>query len=501
MLHTKDYKHFRVGNVEFEGATAAAKALPGDQVRVENGRVVEIVERASHKHIVGTLELASKYRYGMTTKNHPIYLFTPFTESYPPFYVGSAHKDTSQNVLAIIDFAYWTEACPRGNLQQILGIAGDLSMEEEALAIQASPLRWKKLEALVSPPPIETWAKGITFHVDPPGCKDIDDAITLNPLGEKTEISIHIADVASWLVANPWLMTKAEDIGQTLYRDGVAIRPMFPIEFSEGIFSLLLGEDRRAVTLRCLWNKTEKKLENITWSLEMIRVTQSFTYHSVRKSMFALELEEICSGIANRPVTDSHEWIEQLMLLYNREAAKVLREKGAGVLRRHAGLDQARYDTYQRLGLPAEKLAMAAGEYCAATDDTTRHWGLGQDVYCHASSPIRRWSDCVNQRILLGHTAIANIEHMNARAKAFKAYERDMIFVRALLRCNTTLIGTITEPGRVWIPSWGRIVKSDTSGFEPGSGVVITYFCDATKRNWKRRLVLKLEAVEHMSSC
>ena len=501
MLQTKDYKHFCVGDVEFEGASAAAKALPGDRVRVEDGRVVEILERAPHRNIVGTLELASKYRYGMTSKNHPIYLFSPFTESYPPFYVGSAHKDTSQNVLAIIDFAHWTETCPRGNLQQILGVAGDLATEEEALAIQASPLRWKKLEALVSPTPIEAHMKGITFHVDPPGCKDIDDAITLNPLDGKTEVSIHIADVASWLLANPELMSKAEQIGQTLYRDGVAIRPMFPIELSEGIFSLLPGEDRRAVTLRCVWNKAEKKLEAFTWSLEMIRVTQSFTYHSVSKSMFASELEEICSGIANRPVTDSHEWIEQLMLLYNREAAKVLREKGAGVLRRHAGLDQARYDTYERLGLPADKLAMAAGEYCAATEDDTRHWGLGQDVYCHASSPIRRWPDCVNQMILLGHPANASIKHMNTRAKSFKVYERDMVFVRALLtNHDKTLKGTIAESGRIWIPSWGRIVKSDTIGFEPGSVVAIQYFCDATRRNWKRRLVLKLEPIETITS-
>jgi len=492
MLQTKDYKHFSVGDFEFEGALNASKALPGDQVRIEDGHVIEIVKRASHRSIVGTLELNSKYRYGMTAKNHPIYLFTPFSESYPPFYVGSAHKDTSQNILAIIDFDHWKEACPRGNLQQIIGLAGDLATEEEALAIHASPLRWKKL-ALVEPAPLEAHAAGLTFHVDPPGCKDIDDAITLLPQGATTQVSIHIADVASWLVANPELL-RAEQFGQTLYRDGVAVKPMFPPELSEGTFSLLPGQLRRAFTLQFTWNKLEKKMENPEWVLEMIRVTQSFTYHSVTKSMFASELEEICSGIAGRNITDSHEWIEQLMLLYNREAAKLLRQKGLGILRRHAGKHE-RYDLYERLGLPATTLAMSAGEYCSATESDTRHWGLGQDVYCHASSPIRRWSDCVNQMVLLGHEIPIRPDHLNIRSKAIKRYERDLTFLRALLGSSIPLEATVAETGRIWVPAWGRLVKADTTGFEPGTAIRVKYFSDATKRNWKRRLVIKLDQV------
>ena len=62
MLTTKDYKRFRVGQVEFEGADKVLNALPGDTVTVEDGRVLAITARAEHKHIVGTLELAGKIR-------------------------------------------------------------------------------------------------------------------------------------------------------------------------------------------------------------------------------------------------------------------------------------------------------------------------------------------------------------------------------------------------------------------------------------------------------
>jgi exoribonuclease R len=355
----------------------------------------------------------------------------------------------------------------------------------------------------VEPAPLSDRAVGITFNVDPAGCRDIDDAITLHPIDSaNTEVSIHIADVASWLYTNPGLVDKARAISQTLYRDGTAIRPMFPVELSEGKFSLLPGQDRRVVTLNFIWNKAQKEMSVPTWKMEMIRVSQSFTYHSVTKSMLSGELAEICSGIAGRPVTDSHEWIEQLMLLYNREAAKMLLAAGIGILRRHAGVLQERFDAYQALGLPADRLAMAAGEYCEASAADTKHWGLSTAAYCHASSPIRRWSDCANQKILqdiiAGRVPVplhTDIAQMNARSKAVKAYERDLIFVRAVLEPSKKPIdGIVAEPGRVWVPRWGRIVKADTGEIQCGAAVGIKYFCDATKRNWKRRLVLKIEA-------
>ena len=84
--------------------------------------------------------------------------------------------------------------------------------------------------------------------------------------------------------------------------------------------------------------------------------------------------------------------------------------------------------------------------------------------------------------------------HMNARSKAFKAYERDMVFLRAVLGSEKKeVLGVVTEPGRVWVAEWARIVKVDTAGVVgEGAPVRVKFFCDATKRNWKRRMVLAL---------
>ena len=506
MLTTKDYNTFRVGDEEFVGARLAGGALPGDMVDFKSRYEIRLVSRANHSHIVGTLELAAKVRFGITSRGAPIYLFTPFSESYPPFYVSSSQKDVSRNMLAIIELLDWKDTtCPRGSLVQMIGPAGDLASEERALALHASPLHWnmaarKMLEVLSEPAaiPNSLW-RARTFHVDPPGCKDIDDAITITPLGGgKTRVQIHIADVASWLFANPFLGERASKISQTLYRDGDVVRPMFPAELSEDKFSLIPGTDRRVLTLTFIWLAESHEATEFAWSHETVHISQGFTYDSVMSSLYAKDMEAICSGLAQKQLTDSHEWIEQLMLLYNREAAKLLRNAGRGVLRRHKGRDEERFSRYLALGLPAERLAMAAGEYCDASAEDTRHWGLGQDVYCHASSPIRRWADCVNQMTLLqiisGATpnVEADVAHMNARSKAFKAYERDMVFLRAVLGSQKKeVLGIVTEPGRVWVAEWARIVKMDTEGVAGGAPVRVKFFCDATKRNWKRRMVLK----------
>ncbi len=509
MLQTKDYKHFRVGELEFEGAALAGRALPGDTVEVETGRVVNIIDYAEHPPLVGTLELAAKIRYGMTTRGAPMYKFTPFSEAYPPFFVGCAQKDVSRNVLALVAFMHWHQGdtCPRGNLLQVFGPTGDITTEELALLIHNAPTRWKKFDphTIVEPPPgPSTVQEDHTFHVDPPGCRDIDDAITLTKLGPyQIEVKIHIADVASWLVVNPALAPVAEKISQTLYLDGAAVVPMFPHELSEGSLSLLPGELRRAWTLTFCWDTDVRELHgDVHWALETIRVAHSYTYDSFYDSPYAPVLRKVASGLAGGPLDDSHEWIEQLMLFYNREAAKLLRQHGVGVLRRHPAPDMERLTAYESIGLPAAQLAFKAGEYCSASATDTEHWGLGQAVYCHASSPIRRWSDCVNQlairRILLEPAAslpAANTVSMNAGSKRAKAYERDVAFVRALLTGPKELHAIVASPTKLWIPDWNRLVSCQCDHFPPGTHIKANIYCDAKQRNWKRRLVIRTESM------
>ena len=557
ILATDDYEHFRVcteeGSVvrEFDGASAAARAFPGDEVRlVDDGGIelaahsggmhgrryatVELVRRAAAKlFLVGTLELNSKSRYGITSRGVLRYKFLPYDAAYPPFFVGCSSKDTTRNMLVRIQFDDWpaSSTCPIGVLVQTFGPAGDLPAEEDALLAHYGAVRWRREDVPVLAgglPPLTPSSVGYvdstdlcTFHVDPPRCRDIDDAISFKPMEGSNCIlvKIHIADVASWLNAYPVLAGPAAAAGQTLYRNGFAVRPMFPAALSEGAMSLLPGELRRAWTLNFLWSGAERQGAP-WWTHDEIRVKESYTYESVLGSPHADLLGDIASSLAGRALTDPHEWIEHMMLFYNRSAAEELKRHGVGVLRRHAAPDVERLEAIRGFGLPVsvgDRLAMRAGEYCLASEEDTVHWGLGAAVYCHASSPIRRWADCVNQAALAAvlhnsldaePTPFQVVASLNAAARRAKRYERDLCYVQTLLgpAAGKALAGTVVEPGRqsrdgmalaeagrIWVPYLDRLVRADTGDHQAGEGVRVRFFADAGKRNWKGRLVVRVE--------
>jgi exoribonuclease R len=335
---------------------------------------------------------------------------------------------------------------------------------------------------------------GFTFHVDPPGCLDIDDAITFHYCPEGTVVRIHIADVASYLATNPALWRAAE-LAQTLYRDGAVVAGMLPSSVEE-ICSLLPGHWRQCLSLVFMWNG---KATDVRFERCKIVVEQSHTYESIYGTPEGGFLKELASGLAGKELPDSHDWIAELMLFYNREAAKLLRETGSGILRRHSAPDMERLERLQAVTSGLAHLAYKAGEYCGAEDTNVMHWGLGLAAYCHASSPIRRWADCINQatliRMLFDDSMVIpkhSTEELNRLSAVAKRYERDLFFMRTLLGGSggREVQGLVLDERKVWIAEWKRLVTAPNT-LAAGTRVSIKVFMDPQKRNWKRRMVLE----------
>jgi len=520
-LETKNYETFRIGDTIITDAKTVRPALCGDLVSLDISGKIDIEKRTRHTGLVGTLEIASSVKYGFTSRGIPIYLFVPWNESYPPFYVGSSNK-SRENMLAIVDYESWDKHanCPRGACRAILGPCGDLAAEEAALIHHTAPYPWKK--SLLPPTffpraggqPDMSLLNAPTFHVDPLGCKDIDDALTLlvQPDGQ-IAVHIHIADVATLLAPNESLWRAAE-IGQTLYTDGRVQVGLFPSIVEESL-SLIPGLSRPTLTLRFLWDPAIGLVGPSEWQHAEIVVKDSFTYETIIKSPHASLLRALCVALGGTDTPDSHEWIAQTMLYYNRAAAGVIREAGAGILRRHDAPQKTMLDHISAFSSVPKFLAYSSGTYCAAnTTESTEHWGLGSALYCHASSPIRRFTDCINQvsimNALFGYALAVpthSIDDLNAIEKAVKAYERDLFFVRQLLSLGTgidsetaVIVNTTEEKVKVWIESWRRIicVRRPIRGwdFKPSVGMHVTVNAHANymERNWKRRITIRLVA-------
>ena len=514
MLATKDYKKFQVLDSartvvhEFEGAVLAHKALPGDSVRIA-GPGVELVERGEKRLLVGVLCLTSKYMYGMTGHGVPIYLCETMNKGWPSFRVACKEKDRSQNLLISFQFDSWDEAeLPRGGLVEILGPVEDPAAEALALALIASPQNAPRPKTL----PLITDFKRTklsvgTFNIDPPGCKDIDDVISLWEEDGIWNLAISIADVAAFVSLNPELRF-AEKIGQTLYSEGYAIRPLFPYKFSENLFSLLPGEERFTLTLFAKWDPGSGTLYGFQFKECILRNWASYTYENCY-SCTELNMEvlkDICSSIGEDS-HDSHKWIECLMILYNCQAAAILKEKDAGLLRSHGAPEKDQLLKMESLGLPAKQLAYPAAIY-ATTQEDTGHWGLAtsgprmqgmhKSCYCHASSPIRRYADILNQEVLKG-VLQGNYKKyaltLNTLNKKAKAYERDKNFIECILGSQPQPIeGIIVDSKRIYIVPWKHMIKTE-HGFTEGEKVWVGFFPGVTNRSWKRRVVYRVEKI------
>ena len=131
--------------------------------------------------LVGVLELASKYRYGLTSHGTPLYLFSPYDEKSPDFVVGSNERDLSKNQIAIVDVPgrIITDGVqkPRGSLVRLIGPVGEREAETAALLqhyCPTTPPRGATVEICGGDTDdkrlVLSAATGwITFHVDPPG--------------------------------------------------------------------------------------------------------------------------------------------------------------------------------------------------------------------------------------------------------------------------------------------------------------------------------------------
>lgn len=519
-LHTKNYQTFRVETSEgatmkeFSGATAAGKALCGDMVHVV-GEECKLVSRVDHPPLVGLLEFNTKVRHGFSPKGVPLYLFIPFNEAYPPMLVAS--KETGRdNCLAVAAFDHWDESTyPRAGLIRILGLCGDIETEKEAVALQYSPWSWSKktmpTELVYPSKEGRLIIDKPTINIDPRGCMDIDDTVSLWKEEDSWRIAINIADVSEFVKLNPTLAF-AQRIGQTLYTpEGQAVRPMFPARFSEYTFSLLPGEERFCVSLLAKWDGVT--LTDLEWKETVVRNWASYTYEN------CLGCTEINMNILKRIVNylgydtlDTHKWIEALMVFYNSEAGLLLKKAGAGLLRIHDAPAKERLAQMNALGLPANELAYPAAVY-ATTNQVGGHWGLKKDAYCHATSPIRRYADVLNQDVLKilwrGDAQIPSLYPgyalaLNRLDKAAKAHSRDCSFIDCVLGApGIPIDGIVIEQNEhekvsIYIEAWRRVIRCPSSvdmSWQPGEHVFVGFYANRLGRSWKKRMVYRIERV------
>jgi VacB/RNase II family 3'-5' exoribonuclease len=203
--------------------------------------------------------------------------------------------------------------------------------------------------------------------IDPPGSRDLDQALLVEKLPDGFRLNYAIADVGSFVVPGSALDTEVRRRGQTIYLPDGNV-PLHPRVLSEGVASLLPGQTCPAA----LWTidlDSAGEPTGIRVRRAIVRSTAQFDYdsvqatmdagnphpsvaalpalgrlrreHAVRRGAVELQLpEQAVTSDGNggwtlmlRPRNNVDAWNAEMSLLTGMCAAKLMIEAGIGVLR------------------------------------------------------------------------------------------------------------------------------------------------------------------------
>ena len=439
--------------------------------------------------LICIVDLVNRTRQGTSKSGTPLYLAHPCDPSFPPILVGSREKDLHVNRFATIKVNGYEEAYrwPRGELRSWIGPVGNADAERAALIAMSGGGSFSPLISLsvAESLPLLDWP---TSNIDPRGCKDIDDVISWRKEeGKVVEVVISIADVSSFLRVGTSEDSEAARRGQTLYAAGAVVSPMIHPIISEGAASLKADGIARPVL--------SLYLPSCEWKRHLLINQKTYTYETAPTEM--KEVFAFCGA----KTEDPHEWIERAMVLYNVEAAKRL--KGVGILRTQAPPDATKAAIWAIAAELSKEPSLALLGYSAGIyAKEGAHWALDEEAYCHATSPLRRYADLVNQRCLIAllkgveplPSSQELIDSLNERGRIAKQLGRSLLCIPLdtivegegiIIDIKELKVGVYFIPWRSRITI--RLLESYTGSV--GDRRIIKGFCDNTIPNLKRRVV------------
>ena len=465
------------------------KAMDGDTVRVRikdnHGRrlegVVEEIMTRKQTEFIGSIEVHENFAFFSPDSQKPL----------PDFYVSIKNLNGAQNHdRVVVKFLNWENGSkkPEGEVLSILKgkNPGDIAMKE--IIIQNGfPLKFSEKVLTQANSLDETidakelakrrdYREVLTFTIDPADAKDFDDALSIKKLNNNEyEIGVHIADVSHFVTPGSALDEEGYARATSVYLPD-RVNPMLPEKISNELCSLRPDEDKYTFSVIFKINN-KAKVKDYWLGKTFIHSDHRFNYDEVQEIIEAKEgkyTEEILLlnhiakilrkerfkngainfsstevkfrldengkplGIIVKESKESHQLIEEFMLLANRTVAthvskiKINKKPVPFPYRIHDTPDEEKLKPFVAFakkfgykfnmkseaevaksfnqlmldvhGKPEqhvlEQLGIRTMSKAIYTPENIGHYGLGFENYCHFTSPIRRYPDIMVHRIL-----------------------------------------------------------------------------------------------------
>ena len=400
--------------------------------------------------MLGVIHLNSKLIYGINNKKNPYYKVEPFRDYESKNYLVAINdkKLINNNKKYYILFKPNEgddSRMPKASLIKIIGELGKKDIEKEKFLYHYKinqsqkkyKLQFKTIYDLIEDNELEHYqnlTELYTCAIDPPGCKDIDDALSYQRVNETHCVYVHIADVSFWL--NKYnLMEYVNKQKFTFYSYNKNYN-VFPQIFSENLFSLTYNKDRLAFTLKLTFDNNFNLLDS-QFMNSIIKVNKTMSYQKaeniLKQNQDLKMLFEIGKTLFPQPEYDIHTMIENYMVKTNSLAAEFLVKHNKDViLRKH----HIKHTRSPQVDSKIEKFVKYY-QYESAiyekytTGENYHHNGLNLKYYCHFTSPIRRVVDIDThlkmKEVLhnIDNKMVLDCESINQEHKTHKKVYRD----------------------------------------------------------------------------
>ena len=466
------------------------KAMHGDRVKVAmfpkrknkkpEGEIVEVLER-KHTDFVGVLHISHGYVFVVPDSNTiPVDIFVPKGELH-------GAKNGQKVLVHLVD---WPENSgnPFGEIVRVLGNPGENDVEMESILLahdypvefpkevekeaEAIPVRIQKSEIKKR----KDFREVFTITIDPQDAKDYDDAISLQKLDNgHWEVGVHIADVSYYVRPGTAIDQEAYNRGTSVYLVDRTI-PMLPEKLCNNVCSLRPDEEK--LTFSAVFEMDDEARVLHHWiGRTIIKSCRRYNYDEVQAVIeggedpykeqlltfhhLATKLREqrTAKGSLNfhteevkfildekgKPIdtyirvqNESHELIEDFMLLANRTVAETFGKPDSPfhnntfVYRIHDEPNPEKLNNFlrliSRLGYSmdissrsklvksynklfddvegkgeknlVETVAIRTMAKAVYSTENIGHYGLAFDYYTHFTSPIRRYPDLMVHRLI-----------------------------------------------------------------------------------------------------
>jgi ribonuclease R len=478
------------GEDVFISSNNTGHALHGDRVKVAmfpkrrdkkpEGEIVEVLQR-KHADFVGVLHISHGYVFVVPDMDSiPVDIFVPKGEL-------NGAKNGQKVVVHLVD---WPENSgnPFGEIIRVLGNPGENDVEMESILLAHDyPVEFPKeveKEAAAIPSRIQNsevrrrkdFRDVFTITIDPADAKDFDDAISLQKLSNgHWEVGVHIADVSHYVRPGSAIDKEAYDRGTSVYLVDRTI-PMLPEKLCNNVCSLRPNEEKLTFSAvfemddnanilnhwigktiikscrRYAYEEVQAMIEgcdgdykdqimtlhHLATKLREKRTAQgSLNFHS-EEVKFILDEKGKPIDTYIRVQNESHELIEDFMLLANRTVAETFGKPDSKwhnhtfVYRVHDEPNPEKLNNFlrliSRLGYTmdistrsklvksynklfedvegkgeknlVETVAIRTMAKAVYSTENIGHYGLSFDYYTHFTSPIRRYPDLMVHRLI-----------------------------------------------------------------------------------------------------